>query len=367
MFFGIIARVNRIFAVGIVCIAAGLTRAAARPVLDHGVYAVISPAVFGAFCGLHTVAVRLDHFLCHFKVFAERIDKAHPARLGAKVNLRAERRGDAERTVFFRRILREPADNLGVKARGKTDTLRPLADVTAGGFKLYAAAAARTVARVGGNIHRDAVRHAFGKLLQLIVPLCGSLRVFYRNHEDVADVLFIHEFLLLIGERIRRDICFRVLLAAVCTAERAERHGRHRLVRRIEHETRNLLCCQAGCKVCGALLNGQTPIFIREKLAGLLQVFKIQSVFFDELCAGRRRPREHLAVFGIGADDAVFFRFFHVHYMHLFVWIKTRNFRICFCTKYSVFSIKSKDFYKVCHTSCMHRKVRENGVFFSLR
>ena len=33
MFFGIIARVNRVFAVGIVCIAAGLTRAAARPVL----------------------------------------------------------------------------------------------------------------------------------------------------------------------------------------------------------------------------------------------------------------------------------------------------------------------------------------------
>lgn len=30
MFFGIIARVNRVFAVGIVCIAAGLTRAA-RP------------------------------------------------------------------------------------------------------------------------------------------------------------------------------------------------------------------------------------------------------------------------------------------------------------------------------------------------
>ena len=367
MFFGIIARVNRVFAVGIVCIAAGLTRAAARPVLDHGVYAVISPAVFGIFGGLHTVAVRLDHFLCHFKIFTERIDKAHPARLGTKVNLRAERRGDAERTVFFRRIFREPADDLGVEARGKADPLRPLADVAAGGFKLRAAAAARTVARVGGNVHRDAVRHAFGKLLQLIVPLCGSLRVFYRNHEDVADVLFVHEFLLLVCKRIRRDICFRVLLAAVCTAERAERHGRHRLVRRIEHETRNRLRRQAGSKVCGALLNGQTPIFIREKLAGLLQVFKIQAVFFDELYTGRRRPRERLAVFGIGADDAVFFRFFHVHYMHLFVWIKTRNFRICFCTKYSVFSIKSKDFYKVCHTSCMHRKARENGVFFSLR
>ena len=149
------------------------------------------------------------------------------------------------------------------------------------------------------------MRHAFGKLLQLIVPLCGSLRVFYRNHEDVANVLFVHEFLLLVGKRIRRDICFRVLLAVICTAERAERHGRHRLVRRIEHETRNLLCCQAGCKVCGALLNGQTPIFIREKLAGLLQVFKIQAVFFDELYAGRRRPRERLAVFGIGADNAV--------------------------------------------------------------
>ena len=314
MFFGIIARVNRVFAVGIVCIAAGLTRAAARPVLDHGVYAVISPAVFGILGGLHTVAVRLNHFLCHLKIFTERIDKAHPARLGAKVNLRAERRGDAERTVFFRRILREPADNLGVKARGKTDTLRPLADVTAGSFKLYAAAAARTVARVGGNVHRDAVRHAFGKLLQLIVPLCGSLRVFYRNHEDVANVLFVHEFLLLVGKRIRRDICFRVLLAVICTAERAERHGRHRLVRRIEHKARNLLCCQAGSKVCGALLNGQTPIFIWEKLAGLLQVFKIQAVFFDELYAGRRRPRERLAVFGIGADNAVSFRFFHVHF-----------------------------------------------------
>ncbi len=153
--------------------------------------------------------------------------------------------------------------------------------------------------------------------LQLIVPLCGSLRVFYRNHEDVANVpLFMNSF------------CWSVSVYAGTFAsayfwplyvppERAERHGRHRLVRRIKHETRNLLCCQAGSKVCGALLNGKRQSSYGRSSPVFSKSLKYRPSFFDELYAGRRRPRERLAVFRIGTDNAVFFHFLRSFFIPL--------------------------------------------------
>ena len=75
-------------------------------------------------------------------------------------------------------------------------------------------------------------------------------------------------------------------------------------------------------------------------------------------------------VFSGARSPFVWFRLVFKSARHAGKFPKVPPFKLAFacffCTKYSVFSIKSKDFYKVCHAGCMHRKAREKGVSFSL-
>ena len=296
-------------------VAAALAGAAARPVLNHRVDAVAPPAGPAALRRLHTVAVRLDELLRHLEIFAERVDKAHPARLGAQVDLRAERRRDAERAVFAGGIFGKLPDDRRVEAGREADALGPLAHIAAAGLKFHAGVAARAVARVGGDVHRDAVRQRLGARLQRVAPLRGRLGVLHRDHQNMADVLLLHEFLLLVGERVRRLARFLVGFPAVCAAERPERHRRHSLMRRIQHEARDLLERQALCEILCAHLVGKPPVLVRQKRSAALEILEIQAVLFDKPDAGGFRPRQRPPVFLRDTANAVFFPY--IHSVHL--------------------------------------------------
>ena len=286
-------------------IAAAFAGAAAGPMLDHGVDAVLAPAGLRAFGGLHTVAVRLDHFLGLLHVFAEGINKAHPARLGADVDLRAEGGGDAEGTVFSGSVFRKLTDNFGIKASRKADAFRPLAHVAAGVLELRIHAAAGTVAGVGGDVDRDAVGQGFRALLQGVAPLGGRFGVLHAGEQNVADVFVFEEALLLVGKGMSRRTGFRERLTVKCAAERAKGHGRYGLMRGEEHQTGDFFEAQALSKVHGALPIGETPVFVRQELAGFGQILKVQAVLFDELYTGIFGPREGFAVFLRQTADAV--------------------------------------------------------------
>ena len=312
---GVAGRVDRVFAERVVRVAAALAGAAARPVLDHRVDAVAAPAGLAALRRLHAVAVRLDELLRHLDVFAERVDEAHPARLGAQVDLRAERRRDAERAVFAGGVLGELPDDRGVEAGREADALGPPAHVAAAGFELHAGIAARAVARIGGDVDRDAVRQRLGARLQRVAPPRRGARVLHGDHQDMPDVLPLHEFLLLVGKRIRRLAGRSIRLPAVRAAERAGGLRRHGLMRRIQHEARDLLERQPLREVLRARLVGKPPVLIRQQLAAAFKILEVQAVLLDQLHARRRRPRQCLPVFLRQAADAVLL--FYIHSRHL--------------------------------------------------
>ena len=100
----VLARIDGIFAITVVRVAARLARSAARPVLDHGVDTLVAPAILDflvAFRGLETVDVSACHIGRQIWILTKGAAHTAPARLRRHIYLRREGGGDAQRTILF--------------------------------------------------------------------------------------------------------------------------------------------------------------------------------------------------------------------------------------------------------------------------
>ena len=288
---GVVRGIHRVFTEGVVGVAPSLSGAAARPVLDHRVHAVLPPAVGAALRGLHAVTVGLYQRLCARKILAQRIHEAHPARFRAQVDLRAQRRGDPKRAVFQRGVMGKLPHHIGIEAGGKSHALGPLAHVVPGAL-VFRGAAPGSAARIGGQVDRYAVGLALRRALQLIGPARGGSRVLHHDHQDVADVIALDELPLLVGERMGGASGLVKRLSAVGPSEGHARPGRDHLMGRVEHKSSDLLNRQPRGQVRGPLLRVQPPVLIGKELSRTFQILKQQSVLFQQLHTARFMPAQ---------------------------------------------------------------------------
>lgn len=100
------ARIDGIFAIIIVSITSGLFRAAARPVLHHCIYALISPSVCDfilAITCLESVNIGTRHVCIELRALSECAIEACPTWFCSKVYLRRESCGNTQCPVLVRR------------------------------------------------------------------------------------------------------------------------------------------------------------------------------------------------------------------------------------------------------------------------
>ena len=282
---GVVAGIHRVFPEGVVGVAPALAGAAAGPVLHHGVHAVPAPAVGAVLGGLHAVAVGLHQRLHVLGHHAQRVPEAHPAGLGAQVDLRAQRRGDAHGAILPGGVPGELARHLRVEAGREADALRPLADVAARGLELRRRGL-RAAAGVGGDVHRYGQGQRLRPALQRVAPAGGGARVVHGHHQYVADVVSLQEALLLVGQG--------VLLPAGCLPGRAVKGagegtalpGRHHLVGGIQHQARDLLDAHPRGQVLRPRLGGQPPVGVGRQRPGARQILEAVAVHLQYADAG---------------------------------------------------------------------------------
>ena len=168
-----VAGVDGVLAVAVMGVAAAFLRTSGGPVLDHGVDGLVAPTVldFGiALRGLEAVHIGAGHVGVKLRVLAESAVETAPARLRGQVDLRGERRGDAQGAVLLRGDAAELFDQLRVEGRRHAEARGPLGDGAAvAGVELRRGL--RAVARIGGVVGRDAVAEAFDEGLDVVVPL----------------------------------------------------------------------------------------------------------------------------------------------------------------------------------------------------
>lgn len=80
------------------------------------------------------------------------------------------------------------------------------------------------------------------------------------------------------------------------------------LVRAEAHQTGYLLDRQSSCQVVRSFFGRKSPVLIRKKLAGLCQILKRKTVFFDDLYTG----------FGIICEGFAAFIFNNVEFVRRF-------------------------------------------------
>ena len=282
---GVVRRIYRVSAEGIMGVAAPFAGAAAGPMLHHGVDAVAAPAVGSVFRGLHAVAVG-PHALQHARrIHTQGVHEAHPPGLGAQVDLRAQGRGDAQGAVFPAGVPGKLAYHLGIKAGGEAHALRPFAHVAACGFELRVGVPA-AVAGIGGQVDGNAVGQALGLVLQLVAPPGAGGGVLDTHQQDVTDVLLAQKALLLVGQGVGRLAGGRPFLAVKGARKPRAGWRRHHLVRGIEHESGDLLGGQPGRQVRRSLFGGEPPVLVGQQRARAGQILEIQAVLFNKPDAG---------------------------------------------------------------------------------
>ena len=164
-------------------------RTAGRPVLDHGVDALGAPAVAGSVGGLEAVDIGAGQVGVQARIFTESAVETVPERFRSQVDLRAERRGDAQGAVFFRSDVAEKAHQVGIERGGQAQRRRPQGNL-ATRTSVEFGRGAGFVAGIGAVVGRDALAQRFDEGLYVVVPACGGFRAFDRGHEYRAQVVF---------------------------------------------------------------------------------------------------------------------------------------------------------------------------------
>ena len=233
-------------------LAAALAWPLGRPVLDHRYERAGTPTLVLAVLvdrRLKAVAQRAAHVAGQRGVLAKGAGETLPARVRRHVGLGPEVRGDAH-------LAHLPGDagsglpgHVRIKGRGKCQVLRPVRAV---------GAVARVRREVNGNLvvrGLDVGLEAVGKLGLLERRVAGQ-RIQHSTHVSVEKrLLLVGDFLALDGALVGREA----------------------------HEARDLLDREASGQVVGALLGGEAPVLVRNKLTGALEVLERKAVDLDEL------------------------------------------------------------------------------------
>ncbi len=194
---------------------------------------------------------------------AERAVEAAPAGFGGEVDLRAQRRGDAQRAVFLGSDLAELSDEGGVEGGGESQGRGPEGNLAAGA-QVELGRRRGLVARVGGVVGRDAVAERLHEGLHVVVPAGRRFGTLHGGHEDRPQVVFLQELLLRVGDFGSAD----GLMAAV------------------QHQTGDFLDGKLCGEVFCAGLGRKPPVLIRVQDAVSVQVLEGEAVHGEEGSAG---------------------------------------------------------------------------------
>ena len=257
------ARIDGVLAVVEVRVAAGFLRTAGGPVLDHRIDTLRAPAVLRARGGLEAVHIGAGHVGVQVRILAERAVEAAPAGFGGEVDLRAQRRGDAQRAVFLRGDLAELLHDGRVEGGGEAEGGGPEGDLAAGA-QVELGRRRGLVARVGGVVGRDAVAERLHEGLHVVVPAGCGLGALHGGHEDRPQVVFLQELLLRVGDFRPAD----GLMAAV------------------EHQAGDFLDGKLRGEVLRAGVGGEPPVLVRVQRAVAVQVLESEAVHGEEGSAG---------------------------------------------------------------------------------
>ena len=179
-------------------------------------------------------------------VVAERLRLASPAGLGRQVDLRVQRRTDADGAVLLPGDVGEGADDLEVVEGSEAHRLRPLREGP--GREGDPGVLDERVARVGADRHGDAVRRLLGQPLQVVAPAgagpCGRDVV----HVEVAHPLAEDHRR---GRRLRDRSGGLEQIAVVAELDD-----------RLEHQARLLLERQAREEVGGAFFRREARVLV---------------------------------------------------------------------------------------------------------
>ena len=265
------AGINGVFPIIEVRIPSAFLRTAGGPVLDHRIDTLGTPAVLGAGRRLETIDIGAGHVRVQGGILAESAAETAPARFGGQVDLRAQRRGDAQCAIFLGGDLAELFHEGRVEGGGHAQGGGPEGDLAAGA-QVELGRRRGFMARVGGVVGRDAVPQRLGERLHVVVPAGGHFRAFHRGHEDGPEVVFREELLLRLGD-------FR------CT---------YGLVAAVQHQAGDFLDGKLGGQIPGAGLGGKAPVLVRVQAAVAVQVLEGVAVHGQQRCASVAERRAAL-------------------------------------------------------------------------
>lgn len=283
MRFEVVARIHGIFSVFVVRVPAALAGAAARPMLDHRVDAVLAPAALRRRVGrpvlvrrLESVHIRFGHRRGELRIFAERSVEPAPSGVRRDIDLRRKRRGNAERPIFDRSDFAELLHRVRVKCRREAERSRPSGYTRVFHVKFDAGRRVGRMPRIRGVVGRYAERRSFRERLDVVVPFGVDFRRCASCHKNVPHMV-LFQILRLRFRRNRRI---------------------YRIVRAVQHQAGDLrhAVIYGGHdrrEVRSAFFRRSAPILVRIERAVFIQVLEygIRLVVSGNLLRGKRPAR----------------------------------------------------------------------------
>ena len=144
------------------------------------------------------------------------------------------------------------------------------------------------MARVARIVDGDAVAQSFDKGLCSIVPASSDFGALDSRDEQVAQIIFAEETLLVVGKCPGGGSALGVGLAIV-GAIAIGAHRRYRLVVAVEHQACNLFARELGGKIGNTYVETETPVLVLVELAVAVQILEGMIAFLQNLYARSRR------------------------------------------------------------------------------